>query len=524
MPAIDAHELEGDSLQADVCVVGAGAAGIAIARALRGSGRSVTLVESGGFELAEDTDALSWGESPSIFGEYLQHSRKRVFGGTTQHWTGMCLPLDDEAFSSRPEIDEHGWPIDGDAMHPFYVRACELLGIVPWARNGELEHDPELQPMRFEARPGFDTRIYQVRRRFDFGKRFRDDLIDADEVTVLTHATVTGLIPDGDRVGAARIQTLAGQTITLKASTFVLATGGIENARLLLVTQRDHPGLAGRGAALVGRYYMDHPELNIGEAVLWPSWDLDLYYRGRLDDEGRRGFGAWFPSTKLQRQGVALCGLRPSRAGRRFGQPEDRELDIAVASAAFHLDCARGSTHEDQCLPGATKTRVFARCEQRPSPDNRVELAEDVDVFGVPRPRLQWSLDRRDYDGYRKAIVELGKSLTASGLGRLRPLLPKAMPDVLRIGYGPQVTGEMHDRARKDGEPLMLVWGHHMGTTRMATTPTRGVVDADARVHGVPNLFIAGSSVFPTGGAANPTLTIVALALRLADRLAQGGS
>ena len=520
MGHLDAYELEADDLQADVCVVGAGAAGITIARALRGSGQKVVLVESGGFELADETDALGRGDSPSIAGEYLLRSRKRVFGGTTQHWTGMCMPLADEVFTPRPDIDEHGWPIDGDAMHPFYVRASEQLRLVPWARNGDLERRPELTALRFEARPGFETRIYQRQRRFDFGQVFRQDLLDAKDVMVLTHATVTGLVPDGDRVDAARIQTLAGKTLTLHAKRFVLATGGIENARLLLVVQREHPGLAGRGSGAVGRYYMDHPELNMGEAVLWPSWDLRLYYGGWLDDD-RRGFAAWFPSAKLQRErGLALAGIRPSHAGRRFGLPEDQELDAALASAAFELDCARSTAR--QCPPAAAKTRLFARCEQRPSADNRVELTDEVDAFGVPRPRLQWHLDRRDYDGYRRLIVELGKSISADGVGRLRPLLPAAMPEVLRTIYGPSATGEMHEQAHEDGEPLLLVWGHHMGTTRMSTAPTHGVVDPDCRVHGVPNLYMAGSSVFPTGGAANPTLTIVALALRLADHLASG--
>lgn len=514
----DAYELDVDRLRADVCVVGAGAAGITIARALRGSGRKVVLVESGGFELADETDALGRGESPSIAGEYLLRSRKRVFGGTTQHWTGMCLPLADEVFTPRPEIDEHGWPIDADAMHPFYVRACEQLRLVPWARNGELERRPELTALEFDARPGFETRIYQRQRRFDFGQVFRRELLDAKDVLVLTHATVTGLVPEGDRVGAARIQTLEGKTLTLHADAFVLATGGIENARLLLVVEREHPGLAGRGAGLAGRYYMDHPELDIGEAVLWPSWDLGLYYGGWLDDD-RRGFAAWFPSAKLQRErGVALAGIRPGHAGRRFGDADDRGLDAALASAAFGLDCARNASHE--CLPAAAKTRLFARCEQRPSADNRVELTDEVDAFGVPRPRLQWQLDRRDYDGYRKAIVELGKSIIADGVGRVRPRLPAAMPEVVRTIYGPSATREQHDQAHEDGEPLLLVWGHHMGTTRMSSAPTHGVVDPDCRVHGVPNLFMAGSSAFPTGGAANPTLTIVALALRLADHLA----
>lgn len=518
----DAHTLSEDVLRADICVVGAGAAGITIARALRGSGRSVALVESGGFELADDTDALGRGDSPSIAGEYLLRSRKRVFGGTTQHWTGMCMPLADEVFSSRPEIDEHGWPIDGDALFPYYARACEQLRLVPWARNGDLERRPELEALAFEARPGFETRIYQRQRRFDFGRKFRRDVVDDPNITVLTRATVTGLVPDGDRVRAVRIQTLAGKMLTLEAQTFVLATGGIENARLLLVAKREHPGLGGRGGELVGRYYMDHPELNIGEAVLWPSWDLDLYLGGWLDDD-RRGFAAWFPSAELQRKrGLALCGIRPSRAGRRFGDPQARELDAAVAVAAFELDRARNASRTESLLPGATKIRLFARCEQRPHADNRVELADDVDAFGVPRPRLQWHLERRDYDGYRRAIVELGKSIHADGIGRMRPTLPAAMPEVLRTIYGPSATREHHDRAHEAGEPLLLLWGHHMGTTRMATSPTHGVVDGDCRVHGLPNLFVAGSSVFPTGGAANPTLTIVALALRLADHLASG--
>jgi hypothetical protein len=263
---------------------------------------------------------------------------------------------------------------------------------------------------------------------------------------------------------------------------------------------------------------MDHPELVVAETVLWPSWDLGLYFGAPLS-RGRPGFGAFFPTHAYQKRAEIMVTGFQVFAGPRWGLPEDRHMDRAVASAGFHFDCARGRTLGGACLPAAFRTGLFARCEQAPDPENRVVLDERRDAFDNRLPELQWRLTGTDYASFRTATLELGKVLYADGIGRIRPLLPDRLPADLRTVYGFSLSPEELDAIHDRRTPVIRVWGHHMGATRMADTPARGVVDSDCRVHGVANLYVGGCSVFPTGGAANPTLTIVALALRLATHL-----
>ncbi len=514
---IDAREHDQASMQTDVCIIGAGAAGITLAVSLLRSGLRTLLVESGGFERTTETDLLNAAETPTIGGGYLSGSRVRIFGGTTSHWTGFCLPLSDAALAVRPWVPDSGWPIDGDVLHPFYVRACAQLGIDPWARDGnEPSPAPELpRPLSLSTPPhAFETRIYQIRRGAHFGEQHGESLTDADDVVVLTHATCTELRADDRQVERAILRTLTGKRIEIEAKVFVLATGGIENARLLLVSN----GL-GNARDLVGRYYMDHPELTVGEAMLWPGWELELYTGRRLDEQ-RTQLGALFPTLAHQRaEGVLQAGIQLQRAGPRWGTPESRAIDHAMATAGFWLDCARAGDREGACVPAAQKTSLFVRSEQAPDRSNRVVLGTERDAFGVPLPRLEWRMSELDCTSLQRTVRSLGNALHREGLGRLRSFLAKLDVRQLDATFGFALTDEQRDRIPLDRQPTILLWGHHMGTTRMSDGPDRGVVDRDCRVHGMGNLYVAGSSVFPTGGAENPTLTIVALALRLADRL-----
>ncbi|MCX4246596.1 GMC oxidoreductase [Paraliomyxa miuraensis] len=518
---VDAREHDQASIRTDVCIIGAGAAGITLAVALMNSGRRTLLVESGGFERTTEHDLLNAAETPTIGGGYLSGSRVRIFGGTTSHWTGFCLPLSAATFAERPWVPDSGWPIDGTELHPFYERACIQIGIDPWDPDAcDPIPSPEL-PRLSLASPSdeFETRVYQIRRRTHFGDQFRDMLTEADDVTLLTHATCTELRASERAVDHALLRTLTGKRIEVQANAFVLATGGIENARLLLASTQGRPKGLGNDRDLVGRYYMDHPELLVGEALLWPGWDLDLYAGHRLEDRLVQ-MGAMFTTTAHQRaRGLLQAGIQLGRAGSRWGNPQTHATDHAVAAAAFWLDCARGGAREGACVPSAQKTSLFVRSEQAPAPDNRVTLAEERDAFDTPLPRLQWRMNELDCVSLQHTVQAFGDALLREGLGRLRSFLTHTDLRHVDTIYGPSLTDEQRERINLEQRPTILVWGHHMGTTRMSDDPARGVVDRHCQVHGVDNLHVAGSSVFPTGGAANPTLTIVALALRLADRL-----
>ncbi|MEM9454885.1 MAG: GMC family oxidoreductase [Myxococcota bacterium] len=517
---IDARDYDQATLTGDVCVIGGGAAGITLAVALSKSGLSTIVVESGGFERTESTDQLNAAQTPTIGGDYLLRSRVRVFGGTTSHWTGLCLPLADPTFEARPWVPNSGWPIDGDVLHSYYQAACEFVGIEPWGRQGQLTRSPELTTLEFSQHPGrFETRIYQVKRRAHFGRRHRDTLTEAEGVILLTHATCTGLEVTGPRVERAVVRTLTERRIAVDAKIFVLAAGGIENARLLLVSNDAHPKGVGNIHDRVGRFYMDHPELTVAEAMVWPGWDLDLYLRGRLGDDSV-GFGALFPTPSFARErGLLQAGIQIRRSGHRWGTPQGRSLDRAVTTASFRFDCVRGAHPKGACLPAMQRAALFARSEQAPDPANRVVLGETKDVFGVRQPRLEWRMNALDARSLKQTVQELARAIYRDGLGRVRSFLDHQEIQTLDATYGPSMEWEDYDRIHHERRPKILLWGHHMGTTRMADSPRHGVVDRNCAVHGIANLYIAGSSVFPTGGAANPTLTIVALALRLAEHL-----
>jgi choline dehydrogenase-like flavoprotein len=183
---------------------------------------------------------------------------------------------------------------------------------------------------------------------------------------------------------------------------------------------------------------------------------------------------------------------------------EDPGTDASLAGQRDMVQAARpfltaGGRPPRPHDPGFSGTRfgVGCACEQTPNPDSRVTLADDTDPLGLRRVRLNWRLTEQERRSFIANIRALGRELAAAGIGRLRPLLPD------------------------DGLWEKVVGGgsHHMGTTRISDDPKRGVVDRDCRVHGIDNLYVAGSSVFVTSGSANPTLNILALAYRLVDHL-----
>ncbi|MDQ6775970.1 MAG: GMC family oxidoreductase [Actinomycetota bacterium] len=527
---IDGRQVDdGARLTADLVAVGAGPAGISIVDRLRGSGLSICLIDGGGFTPDLRTQRLDGGESVGIPYYRLDACRYRQFGGSSNHWGGWCRPLDPIDFARRDWLPWSGWPIDEAELEPFYPGAAELLQL-PTSRFDAAAW-PVGMPRPFDMPDSsFESAIVQFSPETNFGLAYRERIVRDDDVTLLLHSNVTELLtdPDGNRVEAVSVQTLNGRSFQVHGRAVVLAAGAIENARLLLLSRRTRPAGVGNEHDLVGRFFMEHLHVPAGHlkangrpinrdfhrkaiyqgrhvrGLLAATADAQLRHRllacsiGIEDRAYVYGtpFVEWNPAlrTAPARAYLRLRGVNEAAAAKLKGGADRawntaRMLETWQASrAARARDAATSGSERGQLLS------LYARAEQAPDPSSRISLSDRRDELGLPQPRLDWRIGELD---------------TASILGWIAHL----DLDVRRTSAGHVIAPEAGWEEKIIGGP------HHMGTTRMSAEPTTGVVDRQCCVHSVENLYIAGSSVFATGGYANPTFTLVALALRLADEL-----
>ena len=487
---LDAHTLKETTLEADICIAGGGAAGMTLALDLRESGLSVILLESGGFRREAATQRLSDGRMIGINTWNMRSMRIRALGGATGHWEGWCRPLMPQDFETRDYIPHSGWPIAYTDLLPWYARACETLEIGPFLWDAVARAKAMGTPV-LPTGEAIDHRYYQYSPPTRFARVYGGQLEKAANVRVVAHANVADirLEQGGGRVESLTCRTLAKTEFSVLANRYVLALGGIENPRVLLAARSQQPEGVANASDAVGRYFMEHPHY-YGSIGVVHLPELDKRFYTRMPSDLKRGNG-----TPVRVMGAFGLAAEISR--------RERLLNF---SAAFHPVKVDGET--SALLPdtmqalltrgnGAFQTAQLAiRAEQSPVAESRVSLSTDVDPLGMPRATLDWRIAPEDDVQMRRALVLLARELGASGIARA--FIPG---DSSRFRWRPSPGG------------------HHIGTTRMGTDPSASVVNADCRTHQVENLYIAGSSVFPTGGEANPTLTIVALAHRLADTL-----
>jgi choline dehydrogenase-like flavoprotein len=521
---------DGAIVQGDVCIVGAGAAGISIARALQhtrpgGHALRVVLLESGAFQPRRATQALYRGRNVGRDYFPLDGCRVRTFGGSTQRWGGWCRALDEEDFAQRDWVPGSGWPIGAADLLPYYCQAralCELA-----VTEGEIDHGPPLpgRPRLPVKDPSLRTVVYQFSPPTRFGQTYRQDLVSADATQLFLSANVVGLEggAHGGPVTAAQVRTLEGRAFRVEARVFILAAGGIENPRILLASHVTRPAGLGNEHDLVGRYFMEHLHVRLG--CFMPTrrdTNLSFYVEGRRSV--RRPLGALTLSAAERRErhlaGFSAVFLPPSRrsvaATLRHQARLNHPWGLHAASIAragglgFALrvvDKAVRDIRETGTLswygvpigPGRYVYEIMGRGEQTPLRDSRIMIERERDPLGVPKVILDWRVNPCDLESMTTNLAVIGQALARTGVGEIH------LPDDPHGAWASRITGS---------------W-HHMGTTRMHRDPRCGVVDADGRLHSVPNLYVTGSSVFPTGGYANPTLTILAAALRLADHVSE---
>jgi choline dehydrogenase-like flavoprotein len=534
-------------IETDICVIGAGPAGIAFAREWIGSSLRVDILESGG--LAPEPDAQDLGAGITTSGylrrDSIRDGRARAWGGTANTWLYTTQPTDGRAyarsvppepidFAPMPAAGRDGWPIAFDELAAWYPRAQACWNGAPFDYRPDRWGAAEHAPLSF-ADGILRTGIVQHGPHDAFTLRYRDDLRRAPNVRIHVRHTVLALEGDatGDTIRLARAVEGEGNGVEIHARMFVVAGGGIENAQLLLLSDPTRPGGPGNRHDVVGRWVTDHPEFRMG--ALEPTgtdvfnrlglydirWVDGFMVAGMLTiaDDVKAARGLLNTSVALVPQPAAfgsaanrslatLAGLARRQVGAGLGRdvatvvrhPMDVARAIGMRNRPYH-EFAGGWSG-----PGSHRDRfrtieVYAASEQAPDPDNRVTLDTRRDALGRQRPRLRWewsAADRRNVEGSIGLYVD---ALEAAGLGHFRRWVELDGP----------------------GRPSWTGIHHPMGATRMHADPREGVVDAECAVHGIANLYVAGSSVFPTGnGYANPTLTILALAIRLADHLKSG--
>jgi choline dehydrogenase-like flavoprotein len=538
----------GETVWADVCLVGAGPAGLSLAIALAFAGVQVVLIEGGGAGITQPLDDVRLEGEAAYPQSHISQTRASGLGGTSGLWSYRMsnlgdnpdagergcryAPLDPIDFEARPEVPHSGWPLTRADLDPWYAKAQEAAGLGRFDYTPAGWSSPQAQPLRLDPRL-VETQMFQ----FASGKNWTADAVNtlraSFAVKILSDTNVTELEtdPTGGQVTAVHWRRDDGSTGVVNARATVLAAGGIENSRLLLLSDRQVRGGLGNGRDQVGRYWMEHPLVRGGLLVSSPEagmgtklglydafWQDGNKVMGKLSvaAERMRAEGLLSTSALLIPRDEILAGpafqaytAARSPSGRSASLATKTLMRARIATGAADLLAARKAMAGQPDLdlngwarrPGADRYRVFEivhQTEQSPDPDNRIVLATDKDRFDRRIPVLKWRWTTEDRDRITRSRDLYAQAFAQAGLG------------------------EMIQKDWDQGRPRLLGGNHHhMGGTRISTDPSTGVVDADLKVHGVSNLFVAGSSVFPSGGSVNPTLTIVALSLRLAAHVKQ---
>lgn len=534
---VDSRALSVDEIiETEICIIGGGAAGITIAREFINQPYQVCILESGGLNFEADTQSLYQGDNVGVPYFPLKESRARFLGGSTNLWGGWSRPLDEIDFEDRPWMPHSGWPFTKAALDPYYERAQKACQLGPFQYDFSDWKDALAQLNRQQlpfSGDQIETYVWQTipQAYWRFGEVYRPELEQAKNINIYLHANVVE-IETNDTAQAAtrlRVASLDGKKFWVSAKVFILAVGGIENPRLLLASNKVQNTGLGNQHDLVGRFFMEHPylisgtvqlsnpaalyiqrKIQVGETLLTAGLGLSKETQKR---EQLLNFSArlipiipdWVAAVnrlrhkfrKLEELAKAFPTIREGCSD-KLQKPVAEDLSTIIAN----LDSVAARTYA-KLFDKSFYSRQSNFCntmligEQAPNPDSRVKLSSERDRLGVNLVDLDWRLTELDKYTITRSQQIIAAQFESSGLG--------------------QVQIELNDND-SDWQKVQGSY-HHIGTTRMSTNPRLGVVDEDCQVHGISNLYVTGSSVFPTSGLSNPTLTIVALAIRLADHL-----
>lgn len=540
---VDGRTVADDArFEADVCIVGAGPVGLSMAEALVARGLSVCMVESGGFEYDPAEHELCRGEKAGDANVDPHAIRTRQFGGLSNVWSIIFdrprigvryVPFDPIDLEARPEVPHSGWPFPFSELKPYYEEAHTVCELGDFAYDGASRATPAAGCV-VSPDGELKTSLFQFGPADRFFARSPAILARSGRARVLLHTSALEIDVSDDEghVTGLRAGCLNGRRLSVVARSYVLSTGALENARLMLLSNRRNPAGVGNRHGVVGRYLMDHPQDYASYIVPRSRALFDRLAMYDLQADKGVGYMAklGFTEDAIRKHDLlnmtflmipldattltpAVNSFRSLITGHsRFKAPEGvfakmqamARDPFSIAQHLYRFYATPGvistigyggwSRVADKAHTFVDHIEVVNQLEQYPHPDNRVTLGDSVDAFGQRRLRYEFSWRAEDQERFVHSRRHFARLVQESGLGTYH-----------------------FDASARPSEPT----SHHpMGTTRMHVDPTQGVVDANCQVHGMDNLFVTGSSVFPTGGYANPTLSAIAMGLRLAAFLA----
>ncbi len=507
--------------EAKICIIGSGIIGLTIvSEFLNQAAADVLLIESGDFDINNELKSLDQVINTGEVDSGVEGSRARMFGGTSVLWGGQVLPFSELDFAHREWINHAGWPIGLKDLENYYQRAATLLSLDNadfseniWRKNSSIKNQLNDD--------FFDLTFSKWSPKPNLGVEFKKDVQKSKHVRLLTNASVME-IDLNDSSNAAKtvtLKSLSGNHAQVKAGIFILACGGIDNARILLNSNKTCVNGIGNNYGVVGRYYQDH--IGLYGARLIPK---NFKAFEDLFSNFLQGKHKYLPKLVLSQAQQIKNQLLNVNASISIQVHDDspinnlknfystlRSQGLNISTVKSLINAARTPVELVRIInsyylkhrkhfPKDAGYFLIANCETEPNEDSYIKLSKEQDAIGMPKAQVNWKIS----DLSKKTLLGFYQLVDAE-LDRLQIAEVKIRPELL----------EPSDQWKQRCYSLY----HHIGATRMSTDQKMGVVDSDCRVYGIENLYIAGTSVFPTGGCANPTFTAMALSLRLTDHI-----